>query len=286
MTRPVEVRTTSSMTGEISRSDVTKPGCSALVQQVDALAAQPGEAAEVGQPAVHRQLVHLEVTGVQDDAGLGLDGDREGVGDRVVDREELEAERAVLLDLLLPDRAQDGLDPVLAQLGLEQRQGEGAADDRDVGALAQQVGHRAEVVLVAVRDDDGLDVVEPVPDVREVGQDQVDAGLLDLREQHAAVDDEQPAGVLEDGHVATDLAQPAERDDAQPAVGEDRRRAEVGVGVAHARGTPPAARSSARTARCSSVASTSGRRTGPTGVPCSASAALARMTPWVRNMPR
>ena len=66
-------------------------------QQVDALlAAEPGEAAEVGEAAVERQLVHLEVAGVQHDAGLGLDGDGEGVGDRVVDREELELERAEL----------------------------------------------------------------------------------------------------------------------------------------------------------------------------------------------
>ena len=74
MTRPAAVRMTSSMTGPISRSEVTKPGCSALVesrqQQVDALAAEPGEAAEVGEPAVERQLVHLEVAGVQDEPGL------------------------------------------------------------------------------------------------------------------------------------------------------------------------------------------------------------------------
>ena len=60
-----------------------------------------------------------------------------------------------------------------------------------------------------------VDVVEPVRDVLEVGQDQVDAGVVVLGEEHAAVDDEQPAGVLEDGHVAADLAEPAEGDDAE-----------------------------------------------------------------------
>src|SRR5262249_32241788 len=38
-------------------------------QQVDALAAEPGEPGQVGQPAVHRQLVHLEVAGAQHQAG-------------------------------------------------------------------------------------------------------------------------------------------------------------------------------------------------------------------------
>ena len=56
-----------------------------------------------------------------------------------------------------------------------------------------------------------LDVVEPILDVGEVGEDQVDAGLVVLGEEHAAVDDEQAAVVLEDGHVAADLAEAAER---------------------------------------------------------------------------
>ena len=55
------------------------------------------------------------------------------------------------------------------------------------------------------------DVVEPVPDVVEVREDQVDAGLVVLGEEHAAVDDQQPAVVLEDRHVAADLAEAAER---------------------------------------------------------------------------
>ena len=58
-----------------------------------------------------------------------------------------------------------------------------------------------------------LDLVEPVSDRVEVGEDQVDARVVLLREEDAAVDDQQPLVVLEDGHVATDLAEPAERDD-------------------------------------------------------------------------
>ena len=76
-------------------------------------------------------------------------------------------------------------------------------------------GIAADVVLVPVGEDDGVDVVEPVLDDPEVGEDQVDAGLLGLGEQHAAVDDQQPAVELEHGHVAADLAQAAQRHDAQ-----------------------------------------------------------------------
>ena len=63
-------------------------------EEVDTLLAEPGERPQVGDPAVERQLVHLEVAGVQQHAGLGADRHRQRVGDRVVDRDELEVERA------------------------------------------------------------------------------------------------------------------------------------------------------------------------------------------------
>ncbi len=73
-------------------------------EQVDALLAEPGELAQVGEAAVERQLVHLEVAGAQHDARAGPDRDGERVGDRVVDRDELEVERADLLVLALRHR--------------------------------------------------------------------------------------------------------------------------------------------------------------------------------------
>ena len=47
-------------------------------------------------------------------------------------------------------------------------------------------------------------------------------GLVLLGEQDAAVDDQQLAGVLEDRHVAADLAEAAERGHAQAAGGQSR----------------------------------------------------------------
>ena len=77
------------------------------------------------------------------------------------------------------------------------------------------------------------DVIETVLDVAEIGQDEVDAGLVLLGEEHAAVDDQQLAVDLEDGHVPPDLAQATERHDAQGA------RLELGrQGVEHRIGDP------------------------------------------------
>ena len=66
------------------------------------------------------------------------------------------------------------------------------------------------MVLVRVGEHQRLDVVEAILDVAQVGQDQVDARFVVTGEQHAAVDDQQSAEMLENGHVAADFADAAE----------------------------------------------------------------------------
>ena len=130
-------RNTLSIAGAMSRSGVVKPGHLGVgrvgEEEVDALLPQPGEGAQVGEPAVERQLVHLEVAGVQQGAARGAHGHGQRVGDRVVDRDELAVEDAELL--AVPSRTPSvyGRDPVLLELGLDQRQGQRRADERDVG---------------------------------------------------------------------------------------------------------------------------------------------------------
>ena len=183
-------------------------------QQVDALVAEPGEAVEVGDPPVQRGLVHLEVAGVQDGLLPGADRDRQRVGDGVVDREELQPPRPDVGQLALAHLPQVGVvHAVLVELRGDQREGEPRSVDRDVGPLAQQVRQRADVVLVPVRQDDGIDLAEPIGVVRPVRQRDVDAGGVGLAEQHAAVDDQQPAIELEHRHVPSDLLDAAECDD-------------------------------------------------------------------------
>ena len=259
-------------------------------EQVDALVAEARELVEVGDPTVERELVHLEVAGVQHDARTGADHDRERVGDRVVDRDELQHERAEGDRLALGDLVVDRLlEAVLAQLGAEQGQGQLGADERDVAALAQEVRRGADVVLVAVGQHQRLDGVEAVPDGLEVGEDQVHAGVVVLGEQHAAVDEQQSAVVLERGHVAAHLAQPTERDDPEASCREGGGRAQVGVGMAQ--GIPrvrcqwcqmrPAAARPVRSAATSwSSSATSGPRTRRlSSTPSSSSAALAVVAP-------
>lgn len=70
------------------------------------------------------------------------------------------------------------------------------------------------MVLVGVRQHQRLNLVQPSLQVTEVREDQVNARLIGLGEEDTAVDDQQPTAVLEDGHVAADLAEPTEGDNA------------------------------------------------------------------------
>ena len=91
-------------------------------EQVDAFLAEAGERAQVGDSGVERELVHLEVAGVQHGAGAGADGDGEPVGDGVVDRGELEVERAERTSVALGDPDRRRGDPVLLELRPDERQ--------------------------------------------------------------------------------------------------------------------------------------------------------------------
>ncbi len=209
---------TLSRTGPMVCSEVVKPGTSAFVESVRKRSTPSSPSRAKARRSVIRpssgswSILKSPVCSTSGRAGADRDG--EGVGDRVVDGDELElvgAEGQPVAGLHL---VVHGLaEPVLAELGVEQRQGQLGADERDVAALAEEVRRGADVVLVAVGQDQRLDLVEAVSDRVEVGEDQVDAGVALLGEEDAAVDDQQAAVVLEDGHVATDLAEPAERVD-------------------------------------------------------------------------
>ena len=89
----------------------------------------------------------------------------------------------------------------------------------DAVAVAQQVLDGADVVLVAVGEHERLDALGVLPQVGEVGQDQIDPVHVRVGEHQPAVDEDDRAvgivgGALLDRHaVAADLAETAEEDD-------------------------------------------------------------------------
>src|ERR1700681_1312788 len=80
---------------------------------------------------------------------------------------------------------------------------------------AQRVRCPAEVVFVAVRDEQRAELVLALAQVREVVDDDVDPEHLLVGEHQAAVADDEVVVGFDDRHVGADLAAAAERNDAQ-----------------------------------------------------------------------
>ena len=134
---------------------------------------------------------------------------------RVRDRDELAVDRADPAPLAVGDRDQLGavehprfLDAVA---GHREREGRAVYRDRDV---AEQERDPARVVFVGVREQDRLDPVRVLPQVGEVGKHEIDAGHVGVGEHDPAVDEQDPLVDLDAATVAPDLAQPAQKDDA------------------------------------------------------------------------
>ena len=193
-------------------------------EKIDAGIAESRHPRQVGGPSVGGKLVEFDIAGVQHRSGPGVDGDRQRIGDRVVDGEVLALEYSVRTALPLSHFDELRFDPVFTALRGNQGEGELGTDDRDVAAQLQQKRDRADMVLVRVGEYQRLDLVQPIFDMADIRQDQIDARLVVAGEQHSAVDDQQPAQVLENRHVAADFADTAERGDAQRACGQRRGR--------------------------------------------------------------
>ena len=107
------------------------------------------------------------------------------------------------------------LELVLAQLRAHEAERQLGAVDRHVRKVAQDVGQRAHVVLMRVREEDAAHLRLVVLQVGDVGDDEVDAEHLLVGEHQAGVDDDHVVALLDGHHVLADLANTAERDHAK-----------------------------------------------------------------------
>ena len=120
-------------------------------------------------------------------------------------------------------------DLVLAEPLADEAERVGRRPDGHVVPL-EEVGERADVVLVAVRDDDAREALPEALERREIRVDDVDAEPA-VVERDAAVDEQHVAALLDRHAVHADLAEAAERQHPQPGArvggrggGEDHSR--------------------------------------------------------------
>ena len=103
---------------------------------------------------------------------------------------------------------------MLFELAFDEGEGELGAVDGDV-ELGEDPGQAADVVLVAVGEDDGADLVAVFDEVADVGDDDVDAEQLFFGEHQAGVDDDDVILPSEGHAVHPELAEAAQRYDFQ-----------------------------------------------------------------------
>ena len=137
------------------------------------------------------------------------------VDDRVRHADRLDAEGAGLDTLARsygPEVRRLG-EPVLAQPLRDQRQRQGGAVHGH-HRLAEEIRQGADVILVAVGQDNGVEPRAPGERVRKVRNDVVDPGQLVIGEHEAAVDRNQVLAGLDEHHIEADFPQATEGDQA------------------------------------------------------------------------
>ena len=188
-------------------------------QEENALAAQLGQARDIGRGAVDRCLIELVVARHEDCSELCPNRHGARIGNRVGHVDELDgkgAERQLLAGLDILELRVAEL--VLVELGARHRDHQPAPVDRRgmlLAELTQHPGQCPEMVLVPVGDDDRLDLRSTLAQIAEVREHEIDPEHLGGREAKPGVDHDDPSAVLDDRHVLTDLAESAERKDAE-----------------------------------------------------------------------
>ena len=179
MIRAGERWNTPSSTGPISRSAMTKPGTSALVESTrnrstPSSPSRENPARSVSRPSSGSWSSLMSPVCSTSPAGVRM-ATASASGMEWLTAKYSQSNAPCRSRPPSRDLQQVRGQPVLPALGRDQGQREPGADDRQVRALPQQERHRADVVLVAVGQHQRVDVVQPVLDGPEVGQDQVDA---------------------------------------------------------------------------------------------------------------
>ncbi len=177
-----------------------------------AVFAEVGEALEVEGLAVGWGKVDFEVAGVEDDADGRVDGEGDAVDERVRDADGHDREGPEGEALAGQHLDQVGVveEAVFVEFALDEGEGEFGSVDGNV-QLGEDPGQAADVVFMAVREQDGFDLVAVFGEVGDVGDDDVDAEEFFFGKHQAGVDDDDVILPAEGHAVHTELAEATQR---------------------------------------------------------------------------
>src|SRR5579885_117796 len=177
----------------------------------DAFVAIAGEGVKIELPVVHRRLVNFEITGVDDDAERSADSKRDAVDGAVGDGNEFNFIRGDFDAAAGKNFTKDsGIEEIgFLEALLNQSEREARAVNGNV-EIAKDIRKRADMVFVAMREDNGANVSAILLEVGDIGDDEINTEEFGFREHHACVDDDDVVAVAQGHHVHAKFAEAAE----------------------------------------------------------------------------
>jgi len=179
----------------------------------DAFVTIAGEGVKVELPVVHGRLVNLEIAGVDDDAERSTDSKRDAVDSTVGHGNEFNFIRADFDAAAGRNLAKDrGIEEIgFLEALLDQSEREARAVNGNI-EVAKDIGKRADVVFMAMSEDNGTNVSAILLEVGDIGDDEINAEEFGFREHHTGVDDDDVVAVAQGHHVHAEFAEAAEGD--------------------------------------------------------------------------
>ena len=160
--------------------------------------------------------INFEVAGMDDDAERRMDGEGNTIDQAVGDMDGMDGEDTGLEALVGAHFAQVGVveQSVFVEFVFDVGQREFGAPDRDL-QFGEHPGKRADVVFMAVGEDDSADALAVFGEIGNVGDHDVDTEKFGFGEHESGVDDDDVVAPA-DGHaVHTELAEAPKGDNLQ-----------------------------------------------------------------------
>ena len=164
--------------------------------------------------------IHFEIAGVDKNPNRSVNGKGDAIHQAMGDLDGMNGEWAHAEALAAHDGMQLRLlqQTVFFQLVFDVGQGEFRAVDRD-GELSKNPGEAADVVFVAVGEDDGANVIAIFQQIGDIGDDDVNAQQLGFWKHEPGVNHDDVVTPAKGHAVHAELTESAKRDDVQLACG-------------------------------------------------------------------
>ena len=187
-----------------------------LKQRQHAVLAIFGKGVQVEEFVVGGRGIDFEIAGVDDDAEWRVDRERNAIDEAVRDLNGMDGKRSGLKALVGAHLAKVGVfeQAVLVEFVFDVGERELRAPYRNL-EFRKHPGKRADVIFVAVGQDDAANPLAVLDEIGDVGNNDVDAEQFGFGEHESGVDDENVVSPANGHAVHAEFAEASERDNLQ-----------------------------------------------------------------------